>query len=77
MKIVHRPGNRHGNADAMSRLTGTDQEICKQCKMPKDYQYDGPEEVIIKCMKEGADDQQIQEISDEDISDNDAEFERP
>lgn len=57
MKIVHRPGNRHGNADAMSRLTGTYQEICKQCKMPKDYQYDGPEEVIIKCMKEGADDQ--------------------
>lgn len=52
MKIVNRPGNRHGNADAMSRLTGTDQEICKQCKMPKDYQYDGPEEVIIKNMKE-------------------------
>lgn len=28
-------------------------------------------------MKEGADDQQIQTISDEDMSDNDAEFEGP
>lgn len=77
MKIVHRPGSSHGNADAMSRLTGPESEICQQCKMPRDYQYDGPEEVIIECRKEGADDQQIQTISDEDISDNDAEFEGP
>lgn len=73
MKIVHRPGSRHGNADAMYRLTGPESEICKQCKMPRDYRYDGPEEVIIEYMKEGADDQQIQTVSDEDISDNDAE----
>lgn len=28
-QIVHRPGKRHGKADALSRI---DNEMCKQCK---------------------------------------------
>lgn len=30
VKIVHRPGKRHGNADALSRIS--DNEMCKQGK---------------------------------------------
>lgn len=56
MKIVNRLGNRYGNVDVMFRFIGIDLEIFKQCKMLKDYKYDGFEEVIIKCMKEGVDD---------------------
>ena len=33
-EIVHRPGLKHGNADAMSRLVKGDQAICRQCEMP-------------------------------------------
>lgn len=31
--IVHRPGLKYGNADAMSRLVRGDTPICRQCKM--------------------------------------------
>ncbi|CAG2234713.1 unnamed protein product [Mytilus edulis] len=53
MKIEHRPGNRHGNADAMSRLKTETGIFCKQCEMPWDYIYDGPCHIEIKEMKEG------------------------
>ena len=53
MKIVHRPGVRHGNADALSRIITSTSDICKQCKMPWDYEYQGPEEVEIIEMQEG------------------------
>ncbi|VDI82731.1 Hypothetical predicted protein, partial [Mytilus galloprovincialis] len=43
MKIVHRPGV-HGNADALSRIITSTSDICKQCKMPWDYENQGPEE---------------------------------
>lgn len=49
--IFHRPGNIHGNAYAMLRLIRPDPQICKQYKMPRDYQNVGPEEVITKCIK--------------------------
>ncbi|XP_033741767.1 uncharacterized protein LOC117328350 [Pecten maximus] len=39
MKIVHRPGRKHGNADGLSRLVKTEGDKCKQCKMPWDYTY--------------------------------------
>jgi hypothetical protein len=45
--------------------------------MPKDYQYKAPEEVINESMKEGTDNEQIQTIGDEDVSDEDIEFEGP
>lgn len=51
--IEHRPGNKHGNADAMSRLVTSDGEICKQCAMPWNYSYSGPVKSEIKEMKEG------------------------
>lgn len=72
MKIEHRPGNRHGNADAMSRLVTENGEFCKQCEMPWNYTYDGPTKTEIKDMKEG-DKNTIEAISDE--SDNDEEQE--
>ena len=53
LKIEHRPGNRHGNADAMSRLKTETGIVCKQCEMPCDYTYQGPDQVEIKEMKEG------------------------
>lgn len=52
MVIEHRPGARHGNADAMSRLVTQSGEICKQCEMPWNYVYDGPNEFEIEHMKE-------------------------
>ena len=33
-EIIHRPGTKHGNADAMSRLVRGDEVICRQCEMP-------------------------------------------
>ena len=33
-EIIHRPGAKHGNADAMSRLVRGDEVICRQCEMP-------------------------------------------
>lgn len=42
MKIMHRPGRKHGNADALSRLCNTDQGTCKQCNMPWDFVYQEP-----------------------------------
>ncbi|CAC5408223.1 unnamed protein product [Mytilus coruscus] len=53
MKIEHQPGNRHGNADTMSRLKTETGIVCKQCEMPWDYIYDGPCQIEIKEMKEG------------------------
>ena len=38
-KIVHRPGTKHGNADALSRIVVNDQEFCKQCNLPWNYVY--------------------------------------
>lgn len=67
MKIVHRPGNRHGNADAMSRLTEIPNEVCKQCKMPSIFVYQGPTEVEVPYMKEGQQDEKIQAVSDEEV----------
>lgn len=53
LEIEHRPGNKHGNADAMSRLVTPAGEICKQCLVPWDYSYSGPATSEIKEMKEG------------------------
>ena len=53
MKIEHRPGNRHGNADAMSRLKTDNGVVCKQCMMPWSYVYTGPTKSEIINMKEG------------------------
>ena len=33
-EIVHRPGLKHGNADAMCRLVQGNYVICRQCSMP-------------------------------------------
>lgn len=77
MKIVHRPGNKHGNADAMSRLTELPKELCKQCKMPDNYMYQGPTEVDVPCMKEGQQDEKIQAVSDEEVLEVDIESESP
>ncbi|CAC5379235.1 unnamed protein product [Mytilus coruscus] len=65
--IEHRPGNKHGNADAMSRLVTSDGEICKQCAMPWNYSYSGPVKSEIKEMKEG----EVATLSDE--SENESE----
>lgn len=77
MKIVHRPGNKHGNADAISRLTELPKELCKQCKMPDNYMYQGPTEVDVPCMKEGQQDEKIQAVSDEEVLEEDIESESP
>lgn len=53
MKIVHRKGQGHGNADALSRLVRPSGMICKQCEMPWDYTYVGPSETEIKNISEG------------------------
>jgi len=45
LKIEHRPGIRHGNADAMSRLKTETGIVCKQCEMPWNYTYEGPDQV--------------------------------
>ena len=47
MKVIHRKGQRHGNADALSRLVRPSGTICKQCEMPWNYAYDGPKETEI------------------------------
>ena len=65
MKIEHRPGARHGNADAMSRLVTPDEIMCKQCSMPWEYKYDGPAETEIKSMKAGRSSDSVEYISDE------------
>ncbi|CAC5366083.1 unnamed protein product [Mytilus coruscus] len=65
--IEHRPGNKHGNADAMSRLVTSDGEICKQCAMPWNYSYSEPVKSEIKEMKEG----EVATLSDE--SENESE----
>ena len=51
MKIEHRPGKKHGNADAMSRLKIENGDVCKQCEMPWDYVYQGPKCVEVENMK--------------------------
>ena len=38
-KIQHRPGRKHGNADAMSRVRIQDNDFCTQCKLPWDYMF--------------------------------------
>lgn len=53
VKIGHRPGNRNGNADAMSRLKTDNGVVCKQCMMPWSYAYAGPTKSEIINMKEG------------------------
>lgn len=52
MEIQHRPGQRHGNADAMSRLITSEGEMCKQCKMPWDYTYEGPTKIEATNIRE-------------------------
>ena len=44
-KIIHRPGSKHGNADALSRIVVDNQEFCKQCKLPWNYEYNTLETV--------------------------------
>ncbi|MCG8109893.1 MAG: hypothetical protein JAZ10_03920, partial [Candidatus Thiodiazotropha endolucinida] len=39
-EIVHRPGVKHGNADAMSRLVRGNEVICRQCEMPWPESFD-------------------------------------
>ncbi|CAG2235002.1 unnamed protein product [Mytilus edulis] len=70
MKIEHRPGVRHGNADAMSRLVTDNGEFCKQCEMPWGYGYEGPIETEIKYMKEG-DEKSIDVVSENSDSHDD------
>lgn len=76
MKIEHRPGARHGNADAMSRLVTDKGDFCKQCEMPWGYDYDGPIETEIQYMREG-DKNVIESISDESDNERNAEPSRP
>lgn len=75
MNIVHKPGNKHENADAMSRLTESPKEVCKQCKMPGNYMYQRPTEVDVPYMKEGQQDEKIQAVSDEEVLEEDKESE--
>ncbi|CAG2185033.1 unnamed protein product [Mytilus edulis] len=42
LKIVHRPGNKHSNADALSRIKIKEQDFCTQCKLPWDYEFEAP-----------------------------------
>jgi hypothetical protein len=37
----------------MSRLKTETGIVCKQCEMPWDYTYQGPDQIEIKEMKEG------------------------
>ena len=37
--IVHRPGKKHGNADALSRVKVEDEDYCVQCKLPWNYTF--------------------------------------
>lgn len=69
MEIEHRPGIKHGNADAMSRLVTPAGDVCKQCALPWDYNYTGPAKSEIKEMKEGG----VEMLSDE----SDTELENP
>ncbi|CAG2199674.1 unnamed protein product [Mytilus edulis] len=41
-KIVHRPGKKHSNADALSRIKIKEQDFCTQCKLPWDYEFEAP-----------------------------------
>jgi hypothetical protein len=65
MKIEHRPGARHGNADAMFRLVTPDGIMCMQCSMPWECKHDGTTETEIKSMKEGGSSDSVEYISDE------------
>lgn len=46
-QIEHRPGKRHGNADALSRINSKETVNCKQCKMDVTISDDSEE----KCSK--------------------------
>ena len=37
--ILHRPGKKHGNADAMSRVKIKNEDYCVQCKLPWNYSF--------------------------------------
>ena len=65
MEIGHRPGARHGNADAMSRLVTPNGDLCKQCEMPWDYEYSGPGRTEIRNMREERDNESVDLLSDE------------
>lgn len=71
--IQHRPGNKHGNADAMSRLITPSGDICKQCEMPWEYSYKGPMISEIKNMKEENQDMSVDLVSDHSDSESDQE----
>ncbi|CAC5382509.1 unnamed protein product [Mytilus coruscus] len=55
VKIVHRPGKKHSNAEALSRMKVKEQDFCTQCKLPWDYEFEAPpkqdeiEEPIVIC----------------------------
>ena len=65
-KIVHRPGKKHSNADAMSRLpveSGTGSEfICRQCKRNINDVYQGAEVTDVQDLRVKSDDD-IQETT--------------
>ena len=69
MEIQHRPGPRHGNADALSRLVTPAGDVCKQCEMPWGYEYTGPQRSEIKEMKESLRKDSVDMVSDESDAD--------
>ncbi|CAC5363768.1 unnamed protein product [Mytilus coruscus] len=44
-KIVHIPGSKHENADALSRIVVDNKEFCKQCNLPLDYVYNNSTDI--------------------------------
>ena len=68
-KIIHRPGNRHSNADAMSRLPvengNEDDVVCRQCKRRINEVYDGESETHIQDLRDKAHDSMI---NDDDVN---------